>query len=204
MALFKFFTGRIGGKLGQLVGSSRRGTNYLKLYKKPKDPKSAKQIAIRSVFKKTSFVASSLFKGVLKPYTFPIPEKCSAYSHMIHLNRLMFTNKAWDPAKLKIFEGPLENSGIASAVLAGGSIKVFFDAVDGKGSDVAIAIAYYEALPAVFYAIGKRSDGTVELSLSKAAARDVNSLHVYLTFSRPPKINTEEKGLVSVTAYWKM
>jgi hypothetical protein len=165
---------------------------------------SEEQIAIRSVFKKTSYIAKMLFYEILKPYTFPVPEKCSAYHHVLHLNRLMFINKEWDPERVKLFEGPLENPGVLSAVLTGLFVTVSFDAAEGKGNDAAIAVVYEEAWPDVFYAVGKRSDGAVVVPVSKMAAQNTDSLHVYLAFSRPPFGKSNKRGINSVTAYKKI
>jgi hypothetical protein len=133
---------------------------------------------------------------------------------MMSVNRLLLSNNEWDPANLKIFEGPLENPGISSAVLAGNAVTLSFDTVPGKEKDAAIAVVYDDAAAAVFYAVGTRNAGFVKVSVSPMAGQNAASLHAYLVFSRSPAVNaaknyrgfnkSEFKGLVSTTAYKKI
>jgi hypothetical protein len=194
----------IHGRFGEVVINSQNGENYIKFYTKPKDRKLPKQLWVRSIFKKVSRIASALSRDVLKPYTFPKLNTHPAYSHMIGLNKLMFTNNEWNSADLKIFEGPLENPGIYSAVLKGDAVTVTFDTAGGKGDDVAIAIVYDETSEGVFKTIGTRSSGTIAVSLPQMANRNVAGFHAYLAFSRVPALNSAGKGLVSITAYKKI
>jgi hypothetical protein len=190
--------------MGKIVGASWKGKPYTRLYAKPKDPKSDDQMAIRQVFKNTARIASKLSEGVLKTYTFPLPKHCTAYAHMLHLNRLMFTNKEWNPVDLKILEGPLENPGITSAVLTGKTVKVSFDAALGKGGDTVIAVVYDEVSHRVYHATGLRSDGFVNVNFYLKYGQDTPSLHAYLAFARAPAPYTEEKGLNSITVHQKV
>jgi hypothetical protein len=65
-------------------------------------------------------------------------------------------------------------------------------------------VVYEESWPAVFSAVGKRSDGAVVVPVSKIAAQNTDSLHAYLAFSRPPFGFFNKKGINSVTAYKKI
>jgi hypothetical protein len=201
MSRINFSDGTLSGRLGKIVGASWKGKPYTREWKKPKDPKSDNQLAIRQVFRNTAHIASRLSMGVLKPYTFPQPAHCTAYGHMLHLNRLMFTNKEWNPADLKIMEGPLGNPGITSAVLTDKTVKVSFDAVQGKGYDTAIAVVYDEVSQCVIHATGFRSDGAVNVSFGRKPEQDTASLHAYLAFARAPAPYTQEKGLNSITVH---
>jgi hypothetical protein len=113
----------------------------------------------------------------------------------------MFTNKEWNPADLKIFEGPLENTGITSAVLTDKTVKVSFDAARGKGYDTAIAVVYDEVSHCVLHATGLRSDGAVKITFGRKPEQDTALLHAYLAFARAPAPYTQEKGLNSITAH---
>jgi hypothetical protein len=204
MSKINFSNGSLSGKLGKIVGASWKGIPYTRLYEKPKDPKSDKQLAIRQVFRNTARIASKLSDGILKLYTFPQPKHCTAYGHMLHLNRLMFANKEWNPADLKILEGPLENPGITSAVLTGKTVKVSFDTTHGKGYDTAIAVVYDDVSHSVFHAARLRSDGFVNVNFHLKYGQDAPSLHAYLAFARAPAPYTEEKGLNSITVHQKV
>jgi hypothetical protein len=197
-------SGIVHGKLGKYVTYSRYGDNIIKLYKKPKDSKTPSQLKVRNVFRNVSHIASMLSRTVLKPYTLPKPEKCSAYVFMIGRNKLMFSNNEWNPADLKIFEGPLENPGINSAVLTGDIVTVTFDTAGGKDNDVAIAVVYDEITGGVYKTIGTRSSGEITVFLMHKAKQDAANFHAYLVFSRVPPITSLSKGLVSATAYKKV
>jgi hypothetical protein len=123
---------------------------------------------------------------------------------MIGRNKQMLSSKEWNPAELKIFEGPLENPGIYSAVLTGDTVTVTFDTAGGKGDDTAIAIVYDEKTGGVYKKIKTRSSGAIDVSLPMMDNRSVADYHAYLVFSRIPPITSYEKGIVSNTAYKKV
>jgi hypothetical protein len=123
---------------------------------------------------------------------------------MIGRNKQMLSSKEWNPADLKIFEGPLENPGINSAVLAGDIVTVTFDTAGGKGDDAAIAVGDDEKTGAVYKTVRTRSSGEIAVSLMHIAKQDAANFHAYLVFSRVPPITSYEKGIVSNTAYMKV
>jgi hypothetical protein len=120
---------------------------------------------------------------------------------MIAVNQAMFDGKAWDPEKLVIFEGPLHNPGITSAVISGANAVISFAATGGEAADKAIAVLLDDAGGAVKYAEANRTAGTVSLPIADIPATNYGQLHAYLAFSRLPVLNTEEKGQVSNTAH---
>jgi hypothetical protein len=86
----------IKGKVGQFVGSSWRGKDYIKTYTPPSNPKTEGQVAVRTIFQRTAHIVKAIYEGVLKPYTFPKPHKMTAYNKMIQVNKDMFDDKEWD------------------------------------------------------------------------------------------------------------
>jgi hypothetical protein len=203
------------GKLGKIVYSSQNGKDYAKLYRKPKNPRTPEQMAHRLVFGKINHFARFIYKGVLKPYTFPRPKSSNfaIFNRMMSINGLILSTDEWNPANLKIFEGPLENLGISSAVLTGDIVKVTFNTEQGREDDVAIAVVYDDKTGLVYYAVGIRSSGSLDVLLSKMASKNADTLHAYLVFSRLPEdyvINYPvlprfgSQGLVSTTAYKKV
>jgi hypothetical protein len=123
---------------------------------------------------------------------------------MIGRNKQMLSSKEWNPADLKIFEGPLENPGINSAVLTGDTVTITFDTAGGKGDDAAIAVVYDEKTCGVYKTVKARSSGEIAVSLMHIAKQDAANFHAYLIFSRVPPITSFEKGIVSTTAYMKV
>ena len=83
MAELNFVRGTIRGKIGQFVGSSWKGKPYIKTFTKPGNPRTADQVAVRTVFQKVSHIAKNIYKHVLKPYTFPTPRRQTAFNQMI-------------------------------------------------------------------------------------------------------------------------
>jgi hypothetical protein len=201
MATLNFIRGTIRGKIGQFVGSSWKGKNYIKTFTKPGNPRTVGQVAVRTVFQHVSHVAKALYANVLKPYTFPAPRRQTAFNRMIAVNQAMFDGKAWEPEKLVIFDGPLHNPGITSAAINGANAVISFVATGGEATDKAIAVLLDDASGAVVYAEAERSAGTVSLSIADIPSQNHGQLHAYLAFSRLPVLNTEEKGQVSNTAH---
>jgi hypothetical protein len=203
------------GKLGKYVYYSMNGIHYAKPLPKQKDPKTPEQMAHRLVFGKINKFAKFIYYGVLKPYTFPRPKSSNLafYNRIMSINRLILSTNEWNPANLKIFEGPLENPGISSAVLTVDVVKVTFDSDQEEEDDVAIAVVYDDTTSFVSKAIGTRNAGFLDVRLSQMVIKNVDTLHAYLVFSRPPPYydknypylaNYGSQGIVSTTAYKKV
>jgi len=209
MAKLDLLRGTIRGRFGQFVGSSWKGKHYVKLFGKPGNPRTEDQVAVRTVFKNVSHIAKSIYGGVLKPYTFPKPKRHSAYNRMIKANKAMFSAKAWEPEKLKIFEGPLPNPGISDCYLdfpgqPAEQIAVEWETLSGDPSDAAIAVVYDEACGKTLFGMSKRGAKAMVILSGALAPIDKSKTHVYLVFAKPPAEGTAEAGQVSGTAYSKI
>ena len=204
MATLNFIRGTIRGKIGQFVGSSWRGKGYIKTFTKPGNPRTADQRAVRAVFYNVSHFAKAIYNDVLKKYTFPKPRKQTAYNRMIQLNKALFESKEWEPAGLKIFEGPLENPGITTSVLNAGTVKVSFNPEAGNGQDRAIAFVYNSATGAVVFKTETRAAGFLDVSIAAMENPQSEDLHSYLVFVREPDPEADDIGACSETAYKKI
>jgi hypothetical protein len=206
MATLNFVKGSIKGKVGQFVGSSWKGIDYIKTYTPTGNPRTEGQVTIRTIFQHCAHIGKAINEGVLKPYTFPKPVKMTAYNRMIQVNKDLFDDLLWDQAKLKIFDGPLFNPGITVAAIEGHgtsavAVKVTFAAIPGDGTDKAIAVIHDEVTETTLYAIADRSSGEVDVPIATMDQADLSLLHAYLVFSRPPARGISETGEVSGTAY---
>ena len=103
MASLNFVKGSIKGRVGQFVGSSWKGIDYIKTYTPPGNPKSDGQVAIRTIFQHCAHIGRAINADVLKPYTFPKPHKMTAYNRMIQINKDMFDDKAMGSSEIKDF-----------------------------------------------------------------------------------------------------
>jgi len=201
MAELNFVRGTICGKIGQFVGSSWKGKPYIKTFTKPGNPRTADQVAVRTVFQKVSHIAKNIYKHVLKPYTFPAPRRQTAFNKMIAANQAMFDAKAWEPENLKIFEGPLHNPGLSSAAINARNVVFSFATTGGETTDKAIAVLPDAESGTVKHAEANRSAGAVNIPLAGIDPANYGRLHAYLVFTRLPELDPEEKGQVSITAH---
>jgi hypothetical protein len=209
MATLNFVKGSIKGRVGQFVGSSWKGIDYIKTYTPPGNPRTEGQVTIRTIFQHCAHIGQAINEGVLKPYSFPPPVKMTAYNRMIQINKDLFDDLAWDQTKFKILDGALFNPGIVAAVIEGSgtptvAVKITFASAAGDGTDKAIAVIHDEKTETTLYAIADRSDGEISVPIATVDQADLSLLHAYLAFSRPPAHGTGETGEVSRTAYLKV
>lgn len=99
MARLNFVRGSIKGRVGEFVGSSWKGEDYIKTFTPPSNPRTEGQVAIRTVFQHITQIASQINADVLKPYTFPKPQKMTATNRMVHVNQELFDDKKLGPVK---------------------------------------------------------------------------------------------------------
>ena len=209
MASLNFVRGSINGRVGEFFGSSWKGTDYIKTFTPPSNPKTQGQVAVRTVFQHITHIAALINEEVLKPFTFPKPQKMTPANRMVHINRELFEDRAWDPAKLKIFDGGLYNPGITAAAVENGgttaaNVKITFTGTIGEATDKAVAVVYDEASGKALAGEAERQAGEVDVSIAIIDQADLSKLHAYLAFSRPPATGTGENGQVSGTAYFKV
>jgi hypothetical protein len=193
----------------RLFGSSWKGKNYIKTFTKPGNPRTADQVAVRNGFQHISRIAKALYANVLKPYTFPKPKRQTAFNRMIAVNQAMFDDKAWNPEKLTIFDGPLYNPGISSCSIdypgqPTEQVGIEWPMVPGDQDDIAIGVLYDEVSGKTLYAQDTRNKGVMIIKTETIAPIDKTKAHVYLVFSKPPTEGTGETGQVSGTAYAKV
>jgi hypothetical protein len=206
MATLNFVKGSIKGRMGQFVGSSWRGIDYIKTYTPPGNPRTEGQVTIRTIFQHCAHIGKALNEGVLRPYTFPKPVKMTAYNRMIQINKDLFDDLAWDQTKLKIFDGPLFNPRITAATIEGSgtpsvAVKVTFASATGDGTDIAIAVIHDEKTEKTLYAITDRAAGEVDVPIVTLDQTELSLLHAYLVFVHSPAHGTGQIGQVSGTAY---
>jgi hypothetical protein len=77
MARINIIKATITGRLGEIVGSSWKGVNYIKRFTPPTNPKTELQQTHRSVFAFLGSMASSLAEPLLNKYMYPAPRKMS-------------------------------------------------------------------------------------------------------------------------------
>lgn len=113
-------------------------------------------------------------------------------NRMVHINKELFEDRAWDPAKLKIFEaGDHRGGGRKRRNRRGqGEDHVYRNHRRSHGQGGGRNL--------------RRQAGEVDVSIVIIDQADLSKLHAYLAFSRPPATGTGESGQVSGTAYIKV
>jgi hypothetical protein len=206
MAALNFIKGSIKGKVGQFVGSSWKGKDYIKTYAPPSNPGTEGQVGVRNIFQHVGHIAKAIYEPVLKPYAFPKPQKMTTFNRMAQINKEMFDDKEWGQTKLKIFDGGLYNPGVTSAAAdaqSGVSVVITFAGTGGSAAGIPVGVVHDEASEKTFSAVGdKREAGAIAVPLALPAGQtDLTKLHAYRIFSQPPTLGAGEAGRVSNTAY---
>jgi hypothetical protein len=101
MARLRFIHGAIRGKLGEFVGSSWKGINYIKTFSKPSNPRTDGQISVRQVFTFISNWACALFEIGLNNIIPPV-KRMTARNSVFKANGKMITEKLFKAADLQI------------------------------------------------------------------------------------------------------
>ncbi|MDR0644252.1 MAG: hypothetical protein LBG05_04955 [Treponema sp.] len=93
MATLNCIKGSIKGKAGQFAGSSWKGKDRIKTCAPPGNLRTEGQAGVRNVFQHVGHIAVAIYEPALKPYTFPKPQKMSAFNKMARINKEMFDDR---------------------------------------------------------------------------------------------------------------
>lgn len=201
MSSINWLTAALRGRLGEVVGSSWRGKSYTKIYVKPTDPKTTGQTDVRGIFAHVGHLAHMVYEQVLKPYTYPVPHAHTAYNQMMMINRELYDDLTYDPAKVQILRGPLAGGTIITANYddAAGDVYVEWASDTGDTKDIAIVVVYAEERDAVMVGIATRGDAEIE---GKLPTGITGRIDCYLAFAHAPdKTQPADHGSNSDTAY---
>jgi hypothetical protein len=206
MAEFHFLKGTFKGRLGDVVFSSWKGIDYVKTYTKPGNPRTAGQTGHRAVFSRLAHLGKGLNEAVLKPFTFPKPQKKSPYNAFIENNIELLQANLWNIAKLQILNGSLPLDPSKNPIWDAANKTVGFEweqnaGTPAKSTDVAICV--------LIQADKVIGIGTVENRAALGYGWTANSApelmngpaHIFLAFAQPPTAGTNEPGIVSNTSY---
>jgi hypothetical protein len=179
------------GRSGAYVGAECAGVPYFRRYRIPRDPRTPAQRTVRATFREITEIAQTINYGILRPYTFPRPRHLSPYNQMTKINAPLLNAEQWDPAALKILDGPLHNPGIATAriVLTPTRAAVFvtFDPRGGDPADIACLVVNDEYAGMTYYTTGTRRKGSLDIAIAPAGEpADYTQIYAYLCFAREP------------------
>lgn len=147
MSHINFITGNLTGRLGSIVGETREGTNYTKVFVPPTNPNAPGQVKVRNKFSHIGKIGSQIFKNVLVPYQFPAPHGGNQINALIKINKVFIGNgQPWDPLGLALAAGTAPGVTPTSAQMGGtgeGSVFIEYDKDPGLlATDIVIAAVY--------------------------------------------------------------
>lgn len=194
--------GAISGRIGNVVGSSWKGINYIRSYVIPGNPNTVAQQTERTQFAMIVRVAKTVLGSIIQVFWDPFIKSNSGWAHFIGINRGLVTDVA-HPEVMHMSEGTLEGDIVTGATLAGTDVTVTWAGVplgNGQLTDPAIVVIY-DALNDVAFtdASVTRTDGTVDVAVG--AGRNAVFLFAWLLFAdhltTPLAVSYSDSSLVT-------
>lgn len=136
------------GKVGPVIGSSAQGTDYLRKYVVPKNPRTLAQMQVRFTLAVLGEIGKRLVEGYFKPFMNQYTTPKSSFSQWISDNFANIYDPVavpdapfvYDISNLEMNEGSLERASVTSASYnpANGEMAVGWDGTiqqNGKATD---------------------------------------------------------------------
>lgn len=201
--------GGVSGTVGNVVGSSWKGINYLRIKAQSiKDAKSDGQIGQRARFAACTALAKSIFDSIIRPVWDKKAKKMSGYNLFVKTNIANFDDNGEiaDYGLLRFAVGDLVN---AAGIIATddpvleGAIRITWTDNSGTGNAAATdrlnILAFCNGEIVVLDSLGiMRSAGTAQVPLPFGAGVEV---HVYAFFvdESKSKYSNDQYALVEVS-----
>jgi len=162
--------GPINKKVGNVVGGTWKGINYVRGYVIPADPQSAGQLAQRSKFAGTMSLAQSLLSTVITSFWNAFAVGMSGFNKFMSENLLVCETAGLVNTDSVMAKGSLEDAALSAATYATGDGNVVINwssVISGNG----LATDYINCLiidstnnEIVFYSAGdqQRADGEID------------------------------------------
>lgn len=199
--------GGFSGKVGSVVGTSWKGINVMKA--RPlsvANPRTAAQIAQRSLLGNASAFASQILATIIQPLWNRFASQASGYNDFVSANIDLFAGASPVLASaLKISTGKMAATVIDAAVATAvdNDVEITWTDDSGSGFKLATDIAYVVVLSAYddsvvgFETTATREDETVTVELPITGGEDYE---VYLAFKRADGTVVSETGHFSTNA----
>lgn len=193
--------GGFSGKVGSVVGTSWKGINVMKA--RPlsvANPRTAAQIAQRSLLGNASAFASKILATIIQPLWNRFASQASGYNDFVSANIDLFAGSMPVLAgNLVISTGKMAATVIDSAVAtaADNDVEITWTDDSGSGFKLATDIAYVVVCDPTaeevygFETTATRADGTVTVDLPVTGGDDYD---VYLAFKRADGTVVSETG----------
>jgi hypothetical protein len=159
------------------------------------------------MFRQVGDTAQTINYGILRPYTFPRPRKWSAYDQMTKINKTLLNAAQWNPAELKILDGPLYNPGIRTAEIVlterRAAVYITFGTTGGDPTDTACLVVNDEVANMTYYTTGTRKQGALDIAIAPVGdPPDFSKVYAYLCFAQEPDdFHADAEGEDSPTTF---
>lgn len=176
--------GAISGKVGNVVGASWKGINYIREYVIPANPNTDLQKAERDLFRDIVNLASAALGPVLQVFVDPFLRAQSAWAHFIGEARKVVTVEAGF-SNVILTKGTLEGSLIIGAIYAGGNVTLTWsETVLGNGAltDIACVFIYDKENKVGFFDSSHTRDDE-GFAMAVGTGRTATDLQVWLFFA---------------------
>jgi hypothetical protein len=205
MSKINWIKASLHGKLGEIVGSSWRGTPYIKVYTKPTNPNTPEQQKTRITFTNLAHIGNAL-KEPLLLYARPATPKMTAANRIMSLNKHMFgkTGTGWDPMSVVIMTGDLPVPPLFEGYINHFNNQVLIDLawdeeLKAPTVDGFLAILLDNETKKMLYTVDTDPDlsqNSIFDVTSWAATSSLTDVYGYLAFF---KINEDGSGTNSIT-----
>lgn len=194
--------GAVSGRIGNIVGSSWKGINYIRSYVIPGNPNTVAQQTERNEFALIVKIAKNVLGSVIQIFWDPFIKNNSGWAHFIGINRKLLTALG-NPETMHMAEGTLEPDTITGANLVGTDVVVTWAGVpigNGQLTDPAIVVIYDILNDVAFVdASATRTAGTVNVAVG--AGRGAAFLFCWLFFAdhatTPTVVSYSDSSLVT-------
>jgi hypothetical protein len=190
------------GKVGNVVGASWKGIDYIREYVIPANPQTALQIAERDKFADLVDLAKVVLGSVLQVFWDPFLRKVSGWAHFIGINRKLYAGGD-DYSTIKMSEGTLEGAVIDTCVYSAPNLAISWDATcmgNGQATDKAVFVVYDEEYKVAWVSTvqPRSAEGAV---IDVGAGRTATKLNCWLFFAdsstAPTKVSPSDHELAS-------
>jgi hypothetical protein len=183
--------GELIGRLGDIVGSRHEGKAYIKTFTPPANPKTDRQIEIRTIARKLGKITRQIHVPLME--YIPNMKGQKLLQYLITLNKDEFKGEfgqKWSPEKLSLAEGllPTETLDTARINVYEGETSYYcninWETAQSRQSDVAIGVVYDDKLDRVSYNTATRGDSSVEVNVTDWFNQsDRTSIYAYVFFA---------------------
>lgn len=197
--------GQVSNKVGNVVGSSWKGINTVRIYKdKIANPKTAKQVAARTNMSNAVIVAQQITSSFIQPLWNRFAKGMSGYNAWVSANMgVAFIDSAIDESSFIMSTGKMLKPVVTGALHSNHNLTISFGTVAGDAYALATDEVYICVInrQGVVGYVGKTNSTRVDVEghdeiVALSADFDVSTAYCYVAFRRADgTIVSDSKGV---------